>query len=43
MLDNAMRILISHQEMERLVTQAQDAEHASYQRLRPGPPSAASA
>ena len=28
MLDNAMRILISHQEMERLVTQAQDAEHA---------------
>ena len=29
MLDNAMRILISHQEMERLVTQAQDAEHAS--------------
>ena len=28
MLDNAMRILISHQEMECLVTQAQDAEHA---------------
>ena len=28
MLDNAMRILISHQEMERLVTQAQDAEQA---------------
>ena len=27
MLDNAMRILISHQEMVRLVTQAQDAEH----------------
>ena len=29
MLDNAMRILISHQEMECLVTQAQDAERAS--------------
>ena len=28
MLDNAMRILISYQEMERLVTQAQDAEQA---------------
>ena len=27
MLDNAMRILISHQEMERLVIQAQDADH----------------
>ena len=28
MLDNAMRILISRQEMTRLVVQAQDAEHA---------------